>query len=178
MDASETIQVNCLGAGRWGPNIIRGLRNLPHVQVRWVCDTDPGRLKMLRERMPDVATTTDADEVIFGDQADAVVIATPVQTHFDLAQRALRAGRHVFVEKPLAMSSEEINQIEAAMAANPAQCVMVGFNRRFSPHMTAAKDWLRSCQRSKSIIITVNAGAIAAEHWTRDRDIGCGRSVG
>ncbi len=98
--------------------------------------------------------------------------------HATMVCQALNAGKHVFVEKPLAMNSDELKQVEAAMVANPQQCVMVGFNRRFSPHMTAAKDWLRSCKRSKSIIITVNAGEIPADHWTQDPEIGGGRIIG
>ena len=114
------------------------------------------------------------------DDADvhAVFITTPHHMHATMVCQALNAGKHVFVEKPLAMNSDELKQVEAAMVANPQQCVMVGFNRRFSPHMTAAKDWLRSCKRSKSIIITVNAGEIPADHWTQDPEIGGGRIIG
>jgi len=124
------------------------------------------------------AVASDLKSVLDDAAIDAVFITTPHHMHASMVCQALNAGKHVFVEKPLAMNLEELQQVQTAVEGNPDRCLMVGFNRRFSPHMLAMKDWLRSCNRSKSIIITVNAGAIPADHWTQDLAIGGGRIVG
>lgn len=114
------------------------------------------------------------------DDADvhAVFITTPHNLHASMVCDALDAGKHVFVEKPLALSLEDLSRVEAMVAQRPDQLLMIGFNRRFSPHMVAMKSWLRGAPANKSVIITVNAGAIPADHWTQDAEIGGGRIVG
>ena len=89
----------------------------------------------------------------------------------------MRAGKHVFVEKPLCLSLEELEKIEAAQAESGCR-VMVGFNRRFSPHTVAIQKALRSRQRPMAMVMTVNAGSVPSDHWTRDVKIGGGRIVG
>jgi predicted dehydrogenase len=96
--------------------------------------------------------------------------------------QALRAGKHVFVEKPIALKTEELRAIEAArteaIANGAAPIVMVGFNRRFAPHVARLKSLLSGVSGPKSFIATFNAGAIPADHWTQDRDVGGGRIIG
>lgn len=117
--------------------------------------------------------------IVFGDDdVDAVFITTPHNTHARMVCEALNAGKHVFVEKPLAMNGDELSQVEKAMASKPDRLVMVGFNRRFSPHSVAMRKWLAACPGARSIIITVNAGAIPEKHWTQDPNIGGGRIIG
>jgi predicted dehydrogenase len=84
----------------------------------------------------------------------------------------------VFVEKPLALSHAELEEIEAAHRANPRQLLMVGFNRRYAPHVATVKRALNARQGPKSFAMTVNAGAIPANHWTQDPVIGGGRIIG
>lgn len=116
---------------------------------------------------------------IFNDPGvDAVFITTPHNSHAHMSAEALNAGKHVFVEKPLAMNMEELAAVEGAMAEQPGKCLMIGFNRRFSPHIVEMKKWLTSCPGPKSIILTINAGAIPADHWTQDRSVGGGRIIG
>jgi len=97
--------------------------------------------------------------------------------------RAVEAGKHVFVEKPLALKLDEIDAIDAAFQkvnenrSEPLR-LMVGFNRRFAPHIVKMKSLLESKQEPKVIVITVNAGAIPAEHWTQDPEVGGGRIIG
>ena len=124
------------------------------------------------------SVSSDFDSVLKDASVDAVFITTPHQLHASMVCQALEAGKHVFVEKPLALHAEELDQVEQALDANPSCCLMVGFNRRFSPHMTTAKDWLQASTSAKSVIITVNAGAIPAEHWTQDLEVGGGRIAG
>jgi len=102
-----TVGVAVVGYGYWGPNLVRNLAELPDASVRWVCDLQPDRLGPVSRRYPAVGITSDYDEVLRDPAVDAVVVATPVATHYRLALAALRAGKHVLVEKPLAATSEE-----------------------------------------------------------------------
>ena len=124
------------------------------------------------------SVASDFDSVLEDANVDAVFITTPHHLHASMVCDALQAGKHVFVEKPLALNVAELEQVEQTLQANPAHTLMVGFNRRFSPHMVAAKDWLRASTTAKSVIITVNAGEIPADHWTQDPEVGGGRIVG
>lgn len=105
------IGVGVVGYGYWGPNLVRNFAETPGSRVVAVSDLSPERLQRVTHRYPAVATTTDADALITNPAVDAVVIATPVATHFDLAMRALTAGKHVWVEKPLAATSDEARRL-------------------------------------------------------------------
>jgi predicted dehydrogenase len=123
------------------------------------------------------ATTTDTSSVLMDPDVNAVVITTRHDSHARLVCEALRAGKHVFVEKPLALRIEELTDIEAAQSSGKS-LLMVGFNRRFAPQVTRMKELLRAVPDPKAFVMTVNAGAIPASHWTQDRDAGGGRIVG
>jgi predicted dehydrogenase len=123
--------------------------------------------------------TTDVDTLIEDSRTDTVVIATRHDSHASLVCRALKAGKHVFVEKPLAMRAEEIDEIESLFATMENRpLLMVGFNRRFSPQIVRIKELLASTRGPKAFVYTVNAGAVAANHWTLDPESGGGRIVG
>jgi predicted dehydrogenase len=111
---------------------------------------------------------------------NAIIISTRHDSHASMVCQALRAGKHVFVEKPIALKTEELREIEAARAScgDKPPVVMVGFNRRFAPQVAKLKSLLAGAKGPKSFIMTVNAGAIPGEHWTQDRDAGGGRIVG
>lgn len=124
-------------------------------------------------------TTTDSDSVFADPAIEAVVIATRHDSHAPLVEQALVAGKHVFVEKPLALTLDEIDRIERQYHANStSKILMVGFNRRFSPHVQKMKSLLNAVKEPKAINMIVNAGAIPAEHWTQNPDIGGGRIIG
>jgi predicted dehydrogenase len=107
----RALAVGVVGLGYWGPNLLRGLMELPDVEVRYICDLDEERLAALGRRCPS-ATATDQYEELLADPAlDAVVIATPVFTHFKLAAAALEAGKHTFVEKPFAPSTAQAHEL-------------------------------------------------------------------
>jgi predicted dehydrogenase len=126
--------------------------------------------------------TTDLNRIFDNPELDAVVIATRHDTHASLTVRAIDAGKHVFVEKPLAMNRQEIQQItdaiQRAAVRGPPPILTVGFNRRFSPHVVRMKTLLSRALGAKSFIMTVNAGVVPAEHWTQDAERGGGRIVG
>jgi predicted dehydrogenase/threonine dehydrogenase-like Zn-dependent dehydrogenase len=123
------------------------------------------------------ATTTDTASVLTDPDVNTVVITTRHDSHARLVCEALRAGKHVFVEKPLALCMEELAEIEAAWAQGKS-LLMVGFNRRFAPQVQKMKELLRAVIGPKAFVMTVNAGTIPASHWTQDREIGGGRLVG
>ena len=111
------ISVGVIGYGYWGPNLVRNLLECSGAETRVVCDMQPERLAHVTRRFPNVRTTTSAAELIADPSVDAVVIATPVNHHFEFAQAALRAGKHVFVEKPMSSTSAQAARlIEEAMA--------------------------------------------------------------
>ena len=101
------IRVGVLGYGYWGPNLVRNLSEAPGCQVVAVADLRSARLDVARSRYPAIRTTTDFQDVVNGPDVDAVAIATPVSTHFDLGMAALGAGKHLLVEKPLTASTEQ-----------------------------------------------------------------------
>src|ERR1700733_12407433 len=97
--------VAVVGLGYWGPNLVRVLIDRTDVDLRWICDTDVSRLERMGRRYPSVQLTQDLDEILDHPDLDGVLLATPVFTHYQLARRCLEAGKHTFVEKPLAPST-------------------------------------------------------------------------
>ena len=118
-----------------------------------------------------------ADEVLADDQINLVVIATRHDSHAELAWRALEHGRHVFVEKPLALNDEELDQVIAAATQSDGR-LMVGFNRRFSPLAQAAQEFFKDRQTPLSINYRINAGRVPPGHWAHHPQEGGGRIVG
>ncbi|MGG6287616.1 bi-domain-containing oxidoreductase [Leptolyngbya sp. AN03gr2] len=121
---------------------------------------------------------TDAAEVYSDPSIDTVVIATRHNAHAQQTLLALRAGKHVFCEKPLCLTHAELTEIEDEIASRPEQKLLVGFNRRFAPQVIRMKELLDGVGQPKNILITVNAGEIPADHWTQDPEIGGRRIVG
>jgi predicted dehydrogenase len=103
---SDGIGIGVIGYGYWGPNLVRNFMETPATRVVAVSDLRPDRLAPLHRRYPMVETLSDYRDMLRNPQVDAVVVATPVSTHYDLALEALRAGKHVLVEKPLSASAE------------------------------------------------------------------------
>jgi predicted dehydrogenase/threonine dehydrogenase-like Zn-dependent dehydrogenase len=127
-------------------------------------------------------TTTDSDSIFADASVNALVVATRHDNHASMVVKALRAGKNIFVEKPIALTESELEEIETAhadaAAKGKAPLVMVGFNRRFAPQVAKMKSLLAGARGPKAFVMTVNAGAIPAEHWTQDREVGGGRIVG
>jgi predicted dehydrogenase len=132
------ISVGVIGAGYWGPKLARNFHELPEAQLTWVCDLSQQRLNHMKSICPEAQTTMDAEEVFTSD-VDAVCIATPVRTHFRLGMAALRAGKHVFIEKPLAASVEEAEQL-VAEAERQGRVLMVGHTFVYNPAVVALRD--------------------------------------
>ena len=114
---AQPVGIAVVGLGYWGPNLLRVLGDNLEAEVRWICDLDTDRLAKYRRRHPGARVTTRLERVLSDPAVDAVVIATPVHTHYTLAAQALKAGKHVFVEKPLAESTELADEL-AELAAH------------------------------------------------------------
>lgn len=126
---------------------------------------------------------TDLGEIWDNEAINTVAIVTRHDAHAKQVTKALESGKHVFVEKPLALKLNELDAIDAAYKkvgakGKEAVLLMVGFNRRFAPHIVKMKKLLEAKREPKSFIITVNAGAIPADHWTQDAAVGGGRIIG
>jgi len=126
------IKVGVIGCGYWGPNIIRNLVEHRRTSSVVVCDLDRTRLERVNQRFPLGGTTTDFQDLLEDKSLEAVFIATPLSTHFPLAQRALEAGKHVFVEKPFARTTAQAQTL-IDMAAERKRVVMVGHTFEYSP---------------------------------------------
>jgi len=122
--------------------------------------------------------STDNESVLADSSIDTIIIATQHNAHAQQVLAALRAGKHVFCEKPLCLTLDELAQIEKEAKGRPEQHLMVGFNRRFAPHSVKIKALLETVKQPKSFIMSVNAGAIPEDHWTQDKQIGGGRIIG
>jgi predicted dehydrogenase/threonine dehydrogenase-like Zn-dependent dehydrogenase len=127
--------------------------------------------------------TTDTIKLFDDQDINALVISTRHDSHAALVLQALRAGKNVFVEKPLCLTLAELDEIEREYAAlkvinTESPVLMVGFNRRFAPQVQKIKSLLLAVDGPKSFVITVNAGAIPIDHWTQDLEIGGGRIIG
>lgn len=121
--------------------------------------------------------TTDISALIADPEINTVAIVTRHNSHAALTVEALNAGKHVFVEKPLALTLTELEEVRTAHAASGRQ-LMVGFNRRFSPLTVHMKGLIDSVREPKAFVMVMNAGAIPADHWTQDAKVGGGRIIG
>jgi len=139
----QPIVVNCIGAGRWGPNIARAFENLPDATVHYVCDTNAEALARIRSHMSRVETTSDVTKAIEDPDAHAVAIATPVCTHFKLAKAAFEAGKHVLVEKPLCYTTRECVTL-FELAESRGLVLAVGHVFLFNAGIQKVKEYIES----------------------------------
>ena len=129
-------RVGLVGLGYWGPNLARNFADL--AELRWVCDASPDALERYGARYPGTRTTADYDEMLSDPELDAVVVATPASTHYELSKRALEAGKHVFVEKPPATSAADAEDLVATAEAN-GLVLMPGHLLLYHPGVAALK---------------------------------------
>jgi predicted dehydrogenase/threonine dehydrogenase-like Zn-dependent dehydrogenase len=128
------------------------------------------------------STTTDTKSILEDSKINTIVISTRHDSHAEFVLSALKNGKNVFVEKPLALTATEVDDIENMMISLSEQNIypllMVGFNRRFAPQVQKIQELLKGVNTPKSFIMTVNAGSIPSEHWTQDKLVGGGRLIG
>lgn len=138
----RTVRVGVIGAGYWGPNLIRNFDEIPEADLHMVCDLKDDRLEHIRQRYPGVRTTQQLSELLESD-VEAVSITTPAATHFCLAMECLRAGKHILVEKPFTLNCLEARQI-VEMANRLGKVVMTGHTFLFNPAVVALKEIIDS----------------------------------
>jgi predicted dehydrogenase len=135
----EALRVGLAGLGYWGPNLARNLDDLQGLDLTWICDRDESALDRVAARFPDARRTTRFEDLLADGDLDAVAVATPVVTHFELAREALVAGKHVFVEKPLALSSTLGEQL-LALAEERGLVLMPGHLLLYHPGVAKLKE--------------------------------------
>ena len=133
-----SLRVGVAGLGYWGPNLARNFAAIPGCELAWCCDSSEEALAAMAERFPGVRLTRDLEELLADPELDAVAIATPVPTHGEVAVRVLEAGKHCFVEKPLAQSVEEAERAVAA-ARQSGRVLMVGHLLEYHPGVQKLK---------------------------------------
>ena len=133
------VRVGVVGCGYWGPNLIRNFRALRACELVAVADKDQDRLRHVQDLHPGVQAFTEFDRLLNGCNLDAVVIATPVRFHFPLATRALEQGKHVFIEKPMAASAAECEQL-LDLATRNKLTLMVGHTFLYAPAVRMVKE--------------------------------------
>jgi predicted dehydrogenase len=181
--ASSPAAVSFIGAGNYATAVLIPAFRATGVRLRSVA-SGAGVSGVHAGRKFGFEEATTDTERIFNDAATtAVVITTRHDTHARFVRQALAAGKHVFVEKPLCLTLEELKDIEAAygsatVRSSAPPVLMVGFNRRFAPQVQRIKQLLGGVRGPKAFVATVNAGAIPADHWTQDRETGGGRIIG
>jgi len=172
----KKVKVSFLGSGNYANSVLipafksAGADLISIASSTGVSSTYAGRKYGFSE------TTTDSNLLFSDDTTNAVVISTRHNSHADFVVKALESKKHVFVEKPLCLTIQELNRIEAAYSSS--SILMVGFNRRFAPQIQKMKSLLDSVNIPKAIVMTINAGMISKEHWTQDLNVGGGRIAG
>lgn len=193
----ETPVVGLVGAGNFaGRTLLPALRGIG-ARLKTIASSGGLSGTNLGKKFGFEASTTDVGNIFDDPKIDTVFISTRHNTHARFVIEALKARKHVFVEKPLCLTAEELGQIVELLNGIYEQnnnsteitdqpltdltsqlILMVGFNRRFAPHVVKMKELLETVREPKSMIMTVNAGTIPADHWTQDPEVGGGRIIG
>jgi predicted dehydrogenase len=175
--SSASFCVGVIGAGNFGSRVLIPALVASGARLRTIASGRGTSAAVAARRFGFERVTTDLEQVFSHDAVDTVIILTRHDSHAPLVIRALEAGKHVFVEKPLALSESDLDLIERTRAA-AGSLLTVGFNRRFAPLAQALRGSLTGRTGPAALILTVNPGSIPRDHWTRDPQIGGGRIVG
>ncbi len=174
--------VGFIGAGNYASRILIPAFKAAGAQFHTIVTSGGVSAVVHGTRAGFAAASTDVDALLADAAVDTIAIVTRHDSHARLVARALQTGKHVFVEKPLAIDTDDLAQVQAAYAAALAQGrrphLMVGYNRRFAPQVQRIKELLDVVKEPKTFVMTVNAGEIPPEHWTQNRSTGGGRIIG
>jgi len=156
------VKLAVIGAGYWGPNLIRNFYGINRDSIRFVCDQDTAALGKLRSSFQGVEFVSDYNLVLNSSEVDAVVIATQPASHFDLSKEALEKGKHVFVEKPLALHANEAEEL-LSLSRSKNRVLMVGHLLRYHPAVKLLKDYVEKGELGEIFYIystRVNLGKV------------------
>jgi predicted dehydrogenase len=140
---AQPVRVGVVGLGYWGPNLARNFAAIPGCELAWLCDADEARRAKLAPSFPAARLTGELDDLLADEELDAVVLATPVPSHAELAVAVLEAGKHCFVEKPLALASADAERAVQA-AERAGRILMVGHLLEYHPAVTRLKELVQS----------------------------------
>jgi predicted dehydrogenase/threonine dehydrogenase-like Zn-dependent dehydrogenase len=173
------VGIGMIGAGGFGTGtLLPSLAQQKGIALRGICSQRGLTARSVGDKWEFEFCTSDVRELLNTNSIDCVLICTRPDSHADLVCKALNAGKHVFVEKPLAVNLEQLIQIQEAVQNNPGRVLMVGFNRRFSPFVQEMKQFIQ--RRGKPLVATyrVNAGSLPHDDWQLDPEQGGGRIIG
>jgi predicted dehydrogenase/threonine dehydrogenase-like Zn-dependent dehydrogenase len=178
--AAGQIQVGFIGSGNYAIRVLCPALKKSEAVLNTVCSSGGMNAAYAARKFGFLKSTTDLETILECKEINTVYITTRHSSHADLVCKALKAGKNVFVEKPLALTLEEVDKIETVYKGlkGSKPLLMIGFNRRFSPFVQKMKELLDSTSAQKSFIMTVNPGEIPPEHWTQDLKEGGGRIIG
>ncbi len=176
--AQTDVRVGLVGAGGYATGMLLPQLKAAGAKFQTIATASGVSAVNVGRQFDFAVCASGAEEVVTDSQVNLVVIATRHDTHAALARLALESGRHVFVEKPLALDDSELDEVLKAATNAPRQTLTVGFNRRFSPLARRAKDFFDGRRAPLSIVYRVNAGRIPAGHWTHHAREGGGRIIG
>lgn len=179
---SGTIVIGAIGAGNYASRVLIPAFSKAGAALHTISSSGGLSSALLGRRAGFAIASSSARDIFDNSDVDAVLVATRHDSHASLTIEALKSGKHVFVEKPLALTLEEVDAVEAAYfkahndGAGPQ--LMVGFNRRFAPQVQKMKKLLETVTEPKSFLMVMNAGPMSADHWTQDILVGGGRIIG
>ena len=168
--------ISFIGAGNYASRILIPSFQKSGVKFHTIGSRTGARTSHLAKKFGFLNATTDIDLILESQACNAIVITTRHDSHGDLVARALKAGKHVFVEKPLCLNINQLNKIENTLTKN--QILMVGYNRRFAPLVKELKKQINKISGPKAFVYLCNAGSIPLDHWTQNPEIGGGRLIG
>jgi predicted dehydrogenase len=152
---TDAIRIGVVGLNYWGPNLARNVDRLPDAELAWCCDLDDKVLAKARSLFPDARATADLDEVLADESVDAVIVATSVPTHYALGKRVLEAGKHAFIEKPMALTAADAEDLVATAAAGDRR-LMVGHLLEYHPAVRKVKELLDAGELGKIFYVYAN----------------------
>ncbi len=153
--SNDTLRIGVVGLGYWGPNLVRVLHDLPDVEVAWLCDSREDALAKVSRRYPAPTVTSRVVDLLDDPDLGAIVLATPVSTHYKLAKAVLASGKHVFVEKPLASSSAEALEL-IELAAETDLVLMPGHTFLYSPPVNLGRELIKNGELGEIFFISTS----------------------
>jgi predicted dehydrogenase len=153
--SSDLVRIGVVGLNYWGPNLARNVDQLAGAQLAWCCDLNEKVLTKARAVFPEAAATADLDEVLADPSVDAVIVATSVPTHYELGRRVLEAGKHAFIEKPMALRAADAEDL-VRVAKERGRLLMVGHLLEYHPAVRKVKQLLDEGELGRIFYVYAN----------------------
>jgi len=178
--ACDNVVVGFIGSGNFVSRTLVPAFNAAGARLKSIASAGGVSAVLTGKKNKVENATTDVAALLLDNEINTVVIGTRHDSHADLVCKALRAGKHIYCEKPLALTPPQLEEITDTISELGENCplLMLGFNRRFAPQIVKMKELAQASAHPKTMIMTVNAGAIPSEHWTQDKKVGGGRIIG